>query len=416
MNGKLVIGASVGLVVGLGAGWLSGGAAAADRDEIAEQLKTVELERDTVAGERESATSELETVKRRLARLDRELNEARASLASTETKLEDAQAAAVAAAKTSVDLDDGGDHSHGNGALGEGQAFSFPAYDEHLSAVNWTDVGTHVGAMAKLLPEIIQAVSTGGQPSPEAVGGVQRHNGPLVTVAMTLHGKLPGETVNGAFSHPSAAVNMIATTLDAMGTPLTDEQVVALGRVGTEFVAEDERRRESYGDDTLAMRRHVEESLLKGRFYGAAMDVLTDEQHLLLRPELTRGRVTADLFSASLVWVGRARPIPFRTPAHLAEILVERVGRDLELEGDARQRFAALITDWVNGLPNELMTREPDAMWLKGLVPIDAIDAAAHEQVTLMERMIADLDLSDEAIAELREHAGVFIPTWRPNP
>ena len=60
------------------------------------------------------------------------------------------------------------------------------------------------------------------------------------------------------------------------------------------------------------------------------------------------------------------------------------------------------------------MTREPDALWLKGLVPIDVIDLAAKHQIVLMERMILEVDLSDEAISGLRGHSGIFVPTWRP--
>ncbi len=410
MNGRLLIGSAIGLVLGVGAGWLSASASVSEREGTAEELASVELERDAVATEKDTATAELETVTRRVARLDRDLNAARTALAAAEKQLEEARAAALTeAAGTTGELEDGS-----ASGLGEGQAFSSPEYDEHLATVNWTDVGRHVGAMAPMLAEIIAAVSTGEQPSPEAIGGVQRHNGPLVTVAMTMHGKLPGETVNGAFSHPSAVVNMIVTTLAAMGQPLDKAQLAALGRVGSDFVAEDERRRQGYDENTLALRRHAEESLLKGRFYEAAMDVLTEEQHTALRPEVTRGRVTADLFSASLVWVGRARPVPFRDREHLAEILGERIGRDLDLEGGARDRWMAMVSDWVQGLPYDMLRREPDALWLRGLVPIDAIDFAAKHQLVLMDRMLSELDLSEEAVRELRDHVGAFVPTWRP--
>ncbi len=410
VNGKLMIGIAAGLTVGVGAGWLAGGTATSDRDRIAEQLAVVELERDAVADENAAATTELEAVTRRVGRLDRELGAARAALAAAETELENTRAA-VAEPDVAADIvaEDGADSG-----LGQGQTFSFPEYDEHLAAVNWNDVGKHVSAMAPLLSEIFEAVSKGEQPSPEAIGGIQQHNGPLVTAAMTLHNKLPGETVNGAFTHPSAVVNMIASTLAAMGKPLSAEQLASLERVGCEFVAEDRRRVQSYSDDTLALRRHAEESLLKGRFYAAAMATLTDEQHTMLRPETTRGRITVDLFSASLVWVGRAKPIPFRDRAHLADILGERVGRELDLDAAGRERLSTLVSDWASDLPEEMVMREPDALWLKGLVPINAIDLAAQHQIELIDRMLAELDLSEEAAGGLREHKGVFVPTWRP--
>ena len=60
------------------------------------------------------------------------------------------------------------------------------------------------------------------------------------------------------------------------------------------------------------------------------------------------------------------------------------------------------------------MTREPDTLWLKGMVPIDVIDAAAEQQIVLMEHILSDLDLSEEAAADLRRHSAVFVPTWRP--
>ncbi len=409
MNGRVVMGVTVGLVVGVVAGWLGGGADTSDLERVEEQLVAVALERDAVAVEKADAMSNLETAERRLGRLDRELGAARAALAAA-----DAARAAESAAAFADEVDAGEPDERGASALGQGQTFSFPEYDEHLAAIDWTDVGTHVGAMAPLLVELMDSVSKGERPSPEAVGGLQQHNGPLVTVAMTLYEKLPGETVNGAFTHPAAVVNIIASTLEAMDKPLTDEQRRALERVGNEFVTEDGRRVQSYGDDTLALRRHADESLLKGRFYAAAMAVLTDEQHALLRPEATRGRVTADLFSAALVWVGRAKPIPFTSRAGLAERLGGQIGRELGLEDEARARVSRAISDWVADLPEDMMTREPDALWLKGIVPIDVIDVAAEHQIVLMERMISDLDLPADAVEDLRQHSGVFIPTWRP--
>ena len=410
MNERTVIGVVAGLVLGGVVGWFAGSVGTTDREAAAAELATVEGERDAVADEKAAAMTELETTKLRASRVDRELNDMRAALASAKAQADVAQAA-VAAAVEEESAETDPERTPG---LGEGQVFSFPEYDEYLAAMNWTEVGEHFGAMAPLLAEIFDAIAQGGQPSPEAIGSLQQHNGPLVTVAMKLHGKLPGETVNGALTHPSAAVNIIVSTLKSMGKPLSKEQVAALDRVGNDFVSEDRRRVEAYADDALTLRRQADESLLKGRFYDAAMATLTDEQHALLRPEATRGRVTADLFSAALVWAGRARPVPFKDRADLGEILAERMGRELGVEGEARDRLTATLADWAAGLPDELMTREPDVLWLKGLVPLDAIDLAAEQQIVLMNRLLVEVDLSEEAIGDLRGHNGVFVPTWRP--
>ena len=411
MSGKLIIGVAGGLVLGVAAGWLAGGSGTSEDPGAAERLAAVERERDDVAQAKDSVTAELESTKRQIARLDRELSTARTALASAEAQAKKARAVADAEAAATVDDVAA---AAGNSDLGDGQTFSFPEYDAQLSAVDWDAAGGHVGAMASLLAEVFDAVSRGEQPSAEAIGGIQQHNGPLVTIAMNFKDKLPGETVNGAFTHPAAVVNLIASTLEAVGKPLSDTQRAALERVGIEFVAEDRQRMQGYTDDTLALRRQADESELKGRFYKAAMGVLTDEQHALLRPEATRDRITADLFSATLVWVGQARPVPFRERADLAAGLTERLGRELGLEGEERARLEAVIAEWAAGLPAELMSREPDTLWLKGLVPLDAVDVAAEHQIVMMRNILTQVDLSDEAAAGLRSHTGVFVPTWRP--
>lgn len=415
MSTKLTIGIVAGLAVGLGAGVLAGGGARSDRDDLTRALEEVERERDDLIEEQSAAKLELETVRRRLSNLDRDHKAALAAAQERETAKAEKPVEDPALPETPEKPGPVRSDTVEGAGVGEGQTFSFPEYDEHLATVNWTEVGGNVGAMAPLLAQLMDGIEKGQSPSPEVVGSIQRHNGPLVTVAMKLHGKLPGETVNGAFTHPSAVVNIIAATLESMGKPLTEKQVASLERIGRESDAEDKRRIEGYDESTLALRRMADESLLKGRMYDASMAVLTQEQHDMLRPEATRGRVTVDLFSASLVWVARTRPIPFKDRAQLAEILGDRISRSLELEGDAKARLVKTVDDWTAGLPDELLAREPDALWLKGLMPIDAIDLSAQHQVVLMERILSDVELSEQSADELRGHKGVFVPTWRPN-
>ncbi len=421
MSGKLVVGVVVGLAIGAGLGWTIGGSSSSDGAADAQQeLATVEDAREAIEEERSAAQTEVESLKRRLSTIDRELNEARTELASVKAAAE--AAASVAAEPVIQDAAPEVEHAAVADAsdpeqalkLGEGQSYSFPEYDEHLAAVNWTEVGEHFGAMTKLMVELFDAISNGRQPSPEAVGGIQQHNGPLVTVAMRLYNKLPGETVNGAFTHPAAVVNSLVTTLAALEMPLDASQLAALERIGNDFVAEERRRVERYNDQTLALRRMADESLLKGRLYAAAMNVLTTEQHEAIRPHGVRDRVTADLFSASLVWVGRALPIPFTDRANFAEVVAERANRELDLEaGGPREALSATVLAWAQALPDELMAREPDSLWRRGVVPLDAIDLSAAHHVVLLERLISDLDLTDEAIQGLRDHTRVMVPTLR---
>jgi hypothetical protein len=381
-----------------------GGPDASEGERAQQQIADLQAQHDEVAADKDAAQAEIRSLKRRIGQLDRDLATARHALAAQDAPAEqplEAEAADAPAEEPTA-------------ALGNGQTYSFPEYDEALASIDWNDVGTHVAAMAPLLSEIMTAVARGEQPSPEAIGGAQQHNGPLVTVAMTLHGELPGETVNGAFTHPAVVVNTIVSTLETVGMPLDPDQIRALERVGNDYVAEDRQRLAAYTGETLTLQRQLDESLLKGRFYDAAMAILSDEQHEAIRPAATRGRMTVDLFSAALVWVGRAKPVPFQTRAALGERLGERLAQDLGTDGETRARVAQVVADWVDGLPEDMMVREPDALWLKGMMPIDAIDRAAEQQIVLIERLIRDCDLPEHAVAELRSHSGAMVPTWRP--
>ena len=210
MSTRMLIGVAGGLAVGLVAGWLSRGSDASGAEAPAQDVAELRSENARIAGEKDAASAEVKSLQRRIGQLDRELADARAAAAAA------AETVAAAEPETAPETETVDAEA---ADVPSGQAFSFPDFDEELAAVDWAEAGGHVAAMAPLLAEIMTAVANGEQPPPAAIGAVQQHNGPLVTIAMTLHGKLPGETVNGSQRDIAGVLNKAGNVLGMMPHP-----------------------------------------------------------------------------------------------------------------------------------------------------------------------------------------------------
>jgi hypothetical protein len=264
--------------------------------------------------------------------------------------------------------------------------------------------------MLPALGKLVEGIATGEQPDPETVGSIQKYNGALVVVALKLNQKLPGGQANGAYTHPSAMVNSIAATLDASGMPLDASQLKALLLIGTRYADEEKARVAAYDDQTFELRKLVEESRLKHRFFTDAFNELGQQQRDTLSPEATRGRTRVDLFSEGLIWAASTGKIPFEDRDGYAAAVQSRIERALSLTDDQKGEAGTLISEWVSSLPNRLFVVEPDALWDASMIPASFVEEVVGHQVELMQRIYEGLDLTDAARSRLRGSRGVMVP------
>jgi hypothetical protein len=243
------------------------------------------------------------------------------------------------------------------------------------------------------------------------MGEIQQHNGPLLTIAMKIHAKkLPGESVNGSFTHPSMLANAIAATLEAAKKPLTEGQAAALEKAAREWSDADAKRLAGYGDGTYYLQRLAEEAEVRQRFLDAVFAFLTEEQRDALSPAAVRGRVQLDVFSSGLVWTAHVVPLVFHDrPAIEAQVDFRLKGL-LGLSDDQRTALAPTVRAWVAELPAAWTDSPADPLSQHGLIDAWRAIESAKRQVVLLTRVVDALRLDDAGARKARDAK----PLWAP--
>jgi RNA polymerase sigma-70 factor (ECF subfamily) len=338
------------------------------------------------------------------ARLRAELEKARAEKAALAEELAQARAAAAAAAAE-------GEGAAGEGKL-EGPRFVFGQHDQVLSEIDWDAVGEALHEMPPLLSELLAALEK-GEELPASLGDIQRWNGPLVKVALQIaNAGVPGTGLNGSFTHPAVAANMVHAALAKSGRPLSEEQERALEELGRRYVAEETTRNAAYGEETLAFRKMVDEAALKDRLYSEVDALLTPEQRDLLHPEAIRGYSQVDLFSSGVLTYVHARPVPLADRATFVQQVTDRHIEELGLDAAARPVVEGLVREWANrvakaGLDAPLDRNIPG---MPLVMKNDRIRKAADLQLDLWNALATQLPLTDAQREKLRTETQIIVP------
>lgn len=393
---RAAVAAVVGLILGFAAGWALAPVPPAVQEQVKELEEDVASTRKAAdeAGELKSRVErDARDGARRLAELEREAQASREVLEAALKEIEDLRAAAAAV----VPLRDPGD---------TGPAVPFEEFQEAFAAVDWRgQMGENIAALVPHIESLVDSLSKGEQPTPDAMGGVQRHNGPLLTAAMTLNNAgVPGDTVNSTFSHPSVMVNMLIAGLEAAGVPANAGQLADLERIGRDYVARDAKRRAAYDDSTYALRKSIDETRLKAEFFDAAFAVLTDEQLLRLRPQAVRDRTQLDIFSEAILWSGRLVPLEFSDRDDLKAQVRAAARRQLRIPADQQAGADAVVDAWVDALPDGSLTRSHDALSRLGMMPVEAVIEGAPLTLKLFESLVDTLVLDDLQREHIRDY------------
>lgn len=401
-----VVGVAVGLVVGVGIGWMAfkGGAAPAMDDAGS---KPAEI--DAVRAELARKDTELETAHREVQNQARDAGTAKRRIEELEAAVAAAkeETAAALAAKPTADAAPETDAVDPADAwkkpFADGPVFDFDEFHEALTDVDWPQMATDMHAMVGLISHLVESGQKGEQPRADTYGSIQEHNGRLVTVFVKLsRNNVPGSEMNGAITHPSVMANAIAATLAASKLPLDAAQSKKLEELARTFVAGDQRRLAGYDDTTFALRKRVEEAKLKAEFFTAAFALLTPEQRDALSPETIRGRTRADLFSEGLLWVGNVQPLEVKDAADLVTKVTEKVASQLGPDDTVtKDEVQAVVKAWADGVPSDVLSFELDALGKQGMWPAADVTRSAQHTLALYEKLAADLPLSAATRAKL---------------
>jgi len=301
---------------------------------------------------------------------------------------------------------------------------AYPAYSpeglgDALSSVDWEVVADSMSHMPALIAELARHIEEGRpmeQLPAETIGSIQRYNGPLVTTAMRLAQKgVAGSDVNGAFSNPGFMSNALAATLLALDMPLDAQQSVRLAALTNDFAAREAKRVAGYDETTYTLQKLVDESRLKHEYFQKVFALLTPQQSDALRPEAVRGRLQLDIFCESLAWAGKAGPALFGDRADLANKVGGWVISRGALPASEQERAKALVTAWVDRLPDDFLAVTPDALDEKGMLQVDRVVASAAHVLELLKTLENELDLDDAQRARLHAVPGSVVPYHRPS-
>ncbi|MCG3136127.1 MAG: hypothetical protein HMLKMBBP_03955 [Planctomycetes bacterium] len=402
MSGKVLAGAVVGAVAGFAACWV---AVVRDHDLAREQSVAAERATAEKLASAADAASKHET---RASEAERKLRDASAALAAVQERL----AAADAKLRDLESAAKPGPAPKPDGAkeARNPQAFSFPDRDEILGQVDWRIVGTSLAKMGPLCAKFAEELAKGGELPPEVVGELQRHNGPLVTQALRVMGKVPGTGANGAFTHPVFSVNALAAALDALGMPLTESQSASLLGIARRYAAEDAQRLAGYDERTFQLRKLVEEGSIRSRFLADALGALTNEQRDALRPAATRDRTSLDLWSSGIFWSQFARPVRLADREKLQSEFCRSLVTGLKLDEAGQARAEAVRASWAAALPADTLKRAEDPLSAMNMFPVAFVEEMAAAELALAERLAAELPLSGDALAAARRIQFVLVP------
>jgi len=378
--------------------------------ESADALVRVQDERDALA-------SKLESAERTARRVERERVAARAAAAAAETA-----AAAAAAAREAAQSELPSPASIDVGASAEDwrkRVAEYPAFavegstDGGLGDVDWVEIGENMSAIPPLVRVITEHL-VAGRPleklPPETIGSVQRHSASVLTAGLTFLAKgTPGTGVTGAVSHPTVMANLIGASLEAIGMPLDAAQSRRVRELTVRSTRRDEDRRAALADDASEVIKLVGQSEVRHDYLVAVFDVLTDEQHAALRPEIIRGRLRLDLYCARVLWIGRAAPLVVTDRADFETRYLAYLLPRVTVPAELHERVGAIVHEWSLDIPDEQFERPTDAFVTNGNLHVDDVVASARETARLVDLLLAEPGIDDALAARLRALPGSLV-------
>ena len=391
--------ALVGLVVGLAVGWF-----VAPRQAPTEST----LEADDAGAGDAAGQPHLGTDNARLAAASREL------AAETERREAAEQALAEVREQLAERAEGAAPGAAGTTPGKAGVRYRYDAFDATLSQIDWQGAGEAISKMSPLLAELASTMME-GKPMPPSVGDIQKYNGPLVKLALTAQQQgMPGTGTNGAFTHPSILANLVYSTLREAGLPLSPGQEARLAEIADDAVRDDARRLAGYGPETLELQKVWDETQLKDRFYDGVDRLVTDEQREVLHPVALRGRLSFDLFSSGLVWMGLCAARRFTQPEQLQLGIVDYAMNRFELPVELKPILEDVVAEWVAGFPAGYLDEPADALELGGRLRISRVRIAAERQLGMMRRLLDRLPAGSPAAAKIRSEPTVAVPVRTP--
>ncbi|MEM7262170.1 MAG: hypothetical protein AAF488_09285 [Planctomycetota bacterium] len=387
----------IGLLAGLGIGWaaFSTQEAVAPTEPIANEPQPSSIPAEAGGGdeETEALREAVTSLREELAEKNQELENLQQALAKVAEDPTSEEAIAEARAALAI-------------------AFGDLATTDVILDADWETLAGAIGAMRDDLAELYTNILAGEEIPGDLQARVGAENAKLLTFALTANGQLPTAAAgNGAFTHPIATSNLLATRLEQEGIPLDDSQRAAVARYGEDFEAAWSDLEERYPEDVSTLQRMMDEARLKAEFMGRVDDTLTESQIAAIYHPDTRGMAALDLFSPGLMFSGYAQPIPVTSEAELRPTLMNRASQVLGIPAEDLAVHGEVFDAWVR----DLGTLNAVPSGGSGFFTFEEGLTAGEAQLRALGELEARLTLTPEQVQQLRSTPGFWVPRYIQN-
>jgi hypothetical protein len=274
---------------------------------------------------------------------------------------------------------------------------------------DWATLGSASKIVGDAVVEMLKHADAGTEVPKDVLLRLQENVEKMRTYEYRTIDRIPtAARHNGEFTHPITATNLLASTLEQGGKPLTAPQVAEFERLGVAFDEEFARLRATWDTTVPRARRMLDELRLKGRFMDALWNALTDDQKPLWIDPALRGIAGVDLYDPTLMIFHTSPVVTGATAAEmrpkLLALLRPKVGAaaDAAAPGleSAVDRFLARAT---KGLEPVTRARATHYSFAQAV-------AAGEASVELVETLLRDPDLAKEKRSELFEDPSWYVP------
>lgn len=279
-----------------------------------------------------------------------------------------------------------------------------PSFD----SADWPTLSKNMNELAKVLPEVVKSVAAGKPPPPALMARVQKYNMPLATFAIKAAGDFEDSNPNASFTHPAVVANIIRSTLDGAGDPLSKGQEIGIEALGEAWAQGWEQEQASFTERTPALTKVAADVDAKLRFLGAISSTLTATQQSILFDQANSGRVGVDLLSPGLVYVRRV-PLQATTIEELKTKMLDTLLATAGVEVLDKGEFNYIVEQWLAASP---FAQKPLARTDLDLnfPHINNLQAAVKLQVAATEQIIGVGSLKPEQVAALRGVGSAIYP------
>jgi hypothetical protein len=280
------------------------------------------------------------------------------------------------------------------------QAFRFglPEKVASFDSADWPTLADHMLELRDLITAVRDEFLRIGRPTAATMTRVQKHNMPLARFALALGPEIGEDNANSAYTHPAVIANLIRSSLQHAGDPLTRDQELAIKVLGDAWERDLTRGVVPPGSPELGgLVAKVDAKL---RFLADVKAVLSSSQRSALFNPETEGRLHLDLLSPALDYVHRF-PVETRGRADMETKLLEQLFEHAGVEVENLTPYAWVAREWVDEMPGVLT---PIARLSQELAfpHVDAIQQHAQAQVRAVARILGMGRLEAENAEKVR--------------